>query len=443
MKKRYFLLVTIFLSLITIIIITRKPEQPVFKLHDRKGAISNNSEWLNTKEAIETLQDDIRRNPNHIEAKIKLAQGYMQEARVTGDHQYYDALAYQLVNEVLKKDAKNFEALSCKATLQATAHQFADALITCKEVIKINPYNAYIYGVLCDANVELGNYEDAVKVADKMVSIRPDIRSYSRISYLREILGDYPGAIQAMTLALHSNIPGLEQTEWTRVYLGRLHELTGDITNAEHLYTESLLHRAHYAPALAGLGRIAKSKKEFSKAIDFYKQAAKAQNDYAYHQELGELFAITKQQTESTKEFEIAQDILIKHQHPTSEENGIGHNIDRELAQLFLSMHEYDLAYNSAAVEYARRPKNIDVNETLAWACYQNKKYVEAQHYIVNALSTHSQNAELLYKAGMIMQKNNHPLVAQVYFKNALKINAVVQDKFNTQPLAEMVKRYE
>ena len=104
MRKRYYLLITIFLCLLITIVITRKPQLQALQLHARNGTIANDSEWLNTKEAIETLQDNIRRNPEYIESKVKLAQGYMQEARVTGDHQYYDALAYQLVNEVLKKD---------------------------------------------------------------------------------------------------------------------------------------------------------------------------------------------------------------------------------------------------------------------------------------------------------------------------------------------------
>ena len=438
--KKYYVLITVFSCLVIAIIFTRKPTPPPLQLHERKGAISNNSEWLNTKAAIETLEDEIRRNPERMEPKLKLAQGYMQEARVTGDHQYYDALAYQLINEVLKKDEQNFEALSCKATLQATAHQFADALLTCNQALLFNPYSAYVYGVLCDANVELGNYNEAIKVADKMVSLRPDIRSYSRISYLREIVGDYPGSIQAMTLALHSNVPGLEQTEWARVYLGRLHELTGDLNYSQMLYKEALVHRVHYAPALAGLGRVAKLKKEYSKAIDYYQQAATAQNDYAYHQELGELFAITQQKNESSNEFNIAQDMLIKHQHPTSEENGIGHNIDRELAQLFSVMHQYDLAYNSAVIEYGRRPKNIDVNETLAWACYQKQMYPQAQNYILHALSTHSKNAELLYKAGMILQKNNHPNLANAYFKNAAEVNPLISEKLNVQTLAQAIR---
>ena len=53
-----------------------------------------------------------------------------------------------------------------------------------------------------------------------MVDIRPDIRSYSRVSYLREIYGDYPGAIEAMKMAVDAGVAGDEATEWARIQLG-------------------------------------------------------------------------------------------------------------------------------------------------------------------------------------------------------------------------------
>src|SRR6185295_1404171 len=98
-----------------------------------------------------------------------------------------------------------------------------------------------------DANVELGHYDEAVKNSDKMVSTRPDIRSYSRISYLREIYGDYPGAIEAMKLAVQAGYPGDESTEWARVHLGQLYENTGDLQNAEMQYQLALQERTGYA----------------------------------------------------------------------------------------------------------------------------------------------------------------------------------------------------
>ncbi len=73
----------------------------------------------------------------------------------------------------------------------------------------------------------------------------------------------------------------------------------------------------------------------------------------------------------SVTEYQIALDLLMKHKHPTTEENGISHNIDRELALVYLSKGEFPSALNSARAEYELRPENIDVNEVLCMVLLQ------------------------------------------------------------------------
>jgi Tfp pilus assembly protein PilF len=147
-------------------------------------------------------------------------------------------------------------------------------------------------------------------------------------------------------------------------------------------------------------------------------------------QHIAEVYQLNNQNDLALKAFDKSLEMLIKHQHPTDEETGIGHNIDRELATVFLSMKEYDKAYKSAMIEYERRPNNIDVNETLAWACFKKGMEKEAQYFILNALKTKSSNAELLCKAGIIFRKNNHPIVAQQYIDRAFKINPNLNNEF-------------
>jgi hypothetical protein len=50
-----------------------------------------------------------------------------------------------------------------------------------------------------------------------MMAIRPDLRSYSRVSYLREIFGDIPGAREAMLMAIQAGYPGQEETASTHL----------------------------------------------------------------------------------------------------------------------------------------------------------------------------------------------------------------------------------
>src|SRR5215203_340540 len=130
------------------------------------------------------------------------------------------------INDVLIKEPENLEALTLKALLLVSQHHFAEGLAVAERARQISPYYAFLHGILIDGYVEMGNYEAAVESAENMISLRPDIRSYSRISYLREIHGDYPGAIEAMKLAVDAGGFGDEPTCWTRVQLARLYENT-------------------------------------------------------------------------------------------------------------------------------------------------------------------------------------------------------------------------
>ena len=69
-------------------------------------------------------------------------------------------------------------------------HQFRDALAWGKRAKALAPSNSYVYDVITDAHVELGEYEQAIESLQHMMDIRPDLRSYSRVSYLRELTGD-------------------------------------------------------------------------------------------------------------------------------------------------------------------------------------------------------------------------------------------------------------
>ncbi len=187
-------------------------------LQERKVAFGTNEEMDNIFRVYDEAVADVRKNPDDMEARIRLSEVFITEARITGKHSYnYDA-ALDVLGEVLASDLPNkdqrFRALMNKASVQLSLHKFGDALKTGEDALKINDRNAGIYGVLVDANVELGNYAKAVEMSDKMVSIRPDLRSYSRISYLREIHGDVAGAKEAMDMAVKAGYPGMEQTEW-------------------------------------------------------------------------------------------------------------------------------------------------------------------------------------------------------------------------------------
>ena len=403
------------------IFIFQKPAPPVPPLKARQGELALGGEWVNTRNAIQGLLADLRRNPDDHKSQLLLAQAYMQEGRVTGDHPYYDAAAMGLLEKVLAAEPANFEALCSKASLCLTQHHFSQGLAVAEQAVAVNPRNAFVYGLLCDAHVELGHYDEAVKMADKMNQVRPDLRAYARVSYLREIHGDVPGAVQAMELATQAGYVGLEQTEWSRVQLGQLHENRGDLTKAEQEYQKSLIVRPHYAYALAGLGRVAAARRDYPAAIQHLEQARATVQDYAFADELADLYRLNQQPEQARKMAAAAIRQLSAAANEADDNEEMGHYADRELAYAYLKTGELDRALKHAKTEYARRPDNIDVNETLAWVHYKRGEYAEAQKYMQVARRTNSQNPVLLCRAGLILTKLGQAAEGQALIEKSLK----------------------
>jgi tetratricopeptide (TPR) repeat protein len=400
----------------------KKNEVPALQLRSKPQTISLQSEWLNTKAAIEGLLDRVRRHPDDYKAKIQLAMAYIQESRITGNHAYYDEAALKLINQVLAKEPQHYDGLAAKATVLLSQHHFTDALTTAQEFVKHYPDAAFGYGLLCDAHIELGNYTEGVAAADKMVAIRPDLRSYSRVAYLREIHGDLAGAKKAMEMAVKSGVDGLEQTEWCRTQLGKLYELTGDTAMASQIYEQSIGFRPDYAYALAGLGRMAQLNGQYLEAIDYFKKASAQTIDYAFDDDMTDcLQKLNPHAAQQNAQKVIAA--LSQHANDETAEPDKGHYADKELAYAYLKIGDTQRALEHAMREWMRRPDNIDVNECLAWTYFQQADYGKAANHIERALRTNCQNPLLLYRAGQIFLKNNDPKRGNDFIQKALTIN--------------------
>jgi len=390
-------------------------------LLDRKGPISTTSEWINAKSSILTLQNDIRKRPSDQKKKFLLALAYMQEARVTGEHPHYYPLASDLLDDVIESEPSDknllFETIVAKATVQLSLHQFEEALRTAKRAEKIDTTTASLYGVFCDSYVELGDYAKAIAAADRMTSIRPDIRSYSRISYLREIHGDVTGAIEAMKEAVASGVPGLEQTAWARITLGGLYEAMGNLKEAEMQYRLTLIERPHYAFAIGALGRIEAKRKNYDKSIELLKEALEIMPEFSFQQEMTRVYKITH---ENARAQSITQDLLAS----LEEDQDAGHVVDLELANIHLDISgDIDEAYRYAIKEYKKRPQNIDVCKTMAKINYKQNKLEEANELIEVASRTNKQDAEIFCLKGLINYKLGKTNYGIELMTRALKIN--------------------
>jgi tetratricopeptide (TPR) repeat protein len=260
---------------------TSKIEIP--ELLARSGKVGSEMEANKMFNTYKALKDDIESNPKDYASRLKMADLYIVEARATGNYGYYYPAAVKMIDVVLaenpEKSEDKFRALTSKAVIQLSYHKFEEARETGREALKLNPHNSRVYGILTDANVEMGDYQQAVVMADSMVAIRPDLRSYSRVSYLREIFGEVKGAQQAMKMAIKAGAPGHEETTWSHVTLGNLYENYGQLDSAKMQYEIALAEREGYPFALKGLASIEGKKGNNEEAIKLLKQAIDTTNE--------------------------------------------------------------------------------------------------------------------------------------------------------------------
>jgi len=215
------------------------------------------------------------------------------------------------------------------------------------------------------------------------------------------------------------------------VALGHLYEVNGDTARAHGNYLMALAARPGYAYALAGLGRIAAAGKDYPRAIGLYQQARITVKDYAFADELTDLYRLGGQPGEANKMAKESIDMLADAAKEADSNEEMGHYADRELAYAYLKTNELDKALEHAKIEYERRPDNIDVNETMAWVLYKRGQYAEAQKYMQVARRTGSKNPVLLGRAGLLLTKMGKTAEGQALIENSLKtapyLNAEVE----------------
>src|SRR5947209_10231535 len=225
-----------------------------------------------TDEQIAKLQGKLKQDPDDWKAAGDLGDAYLQKVRETGDAAWYPK-ADAVLQQSLQRRPDNFNAMASLGSLALSRHQFRDALDWGNRARVLNPAQARIYGVIGDAQIELGQYPEAIATFQMMVNLRPDLSSYARVSYARELYGDLDGAIDAMQKALVASGPYPENSAYLRVQLSGLFFTKGDLATAEQQAARALVEAPGYAPALAGLAKVDAAKGNLLVAIGRYQQA--------------------------------------------------------------------------------------------------------------------------------------------------------------------------
>jgi tetratricopeptide (TPR) repeat protein len=361
-----------------------------------------------TLNSVLLSQEALRDKPGDATRTLAVAYAYLQAQRESADPAYYDRIE-KLLQRIESSDLGNPDIPFLRGSIAAGKHDFQTALRYARQVTDSHPEVARYQGLLTDALVETGQYEEAVEALQAMSDIRPDYAALTRIAYLREIHGDVPGAIEAMEQALEAQTGVPENGAWALCEYGRL-VLPSDPDKAGRLYAAALEVSPHYAPALAGLAKVAMTKVDIAEG----KKLAQAAFDVLplpeYATLLGDIALVEGNAAKAATSF-----ALVRAGYDQIAMGGT--DVELERAR-FLVDHDLDLdtIVAKARAVYDKRP-TIYAADTLAWALAKNEKYKEAGEAIVDALKTGSHDPFILFHAALIAKANGEGEKAQEYAK--------------------------
>ncbi len=344
--------------------------------------------------AVEAAQQRLQRAPGDARSLTLLASAYLVRVRETGDPGYLGR-AGALLDRALAADPEEVDAVVAAGSLALSQHEFERALELGERALRLAPFRAAAQGVVTDALVELGRYEEAVRSAQRMVDLRPDQPSLSRVSYLRELHGDLAGATEAMRQAVAAGAPHSEATAWAEVQLGHLLFAQGNLPEAQRAYERAGQRIDGYVHALAGAARVRAATGDLGGAAQLLERAGEAMPLPEFVAALADAYA----RLGDTARFQQQYRFLTEIQKLLAA-NGV--RTDADLL-LFNADRDQDLESTHAAArgEFLRRP-SIHTADALAWAEYRVGDLENALAHSQQALRLGSRDPLMLYRAGVI-----------------------------------------
>ena len=372
------------------------------------------SDARTTDQRIRSLQAAVRSDTSDAEPLASLGNAYLQKARETADPAYY-ARAETALRAALKREPGDAGALTGMGSLANARHDFRAGLAYGERARAAAPGVVKPYGVIVDAQVELGRYDAAERTLQRMVDLKPNLDSYARISYFRELHGDVAGAIEAMRMAASAGGDARENLAYVQTLLGNLELARGHVGAAQRAYRFSLARYPGYIPALAGLARVDATRGDLDAAISRYRTVVTRLPFPEY------LIARADAELAAGRRADAREDVaLIRVQQQLLRRSGV--NVDAEMALI-----EADHGRSARAVALGRRAfdaaPSVRSADALGWALTRAGQPREGLTFAMQALRLGSRDAMFLFHAGIAARDAGRADLARRYLSRALAGN--------------------
>jgi tetratricopeptide (TPR) repeat protein len=332
-----------------------------------------------------------------------------QLARRTGEPSHYTR-SERALRRALAADPNDVNALIGLASLANTRHRFREGLALARRVRGLAPDMALAYGVMGDAQIELGLHEAGFRSYERMVELKPSIAAYARVAQAQSTLGDTAAARRTLGLALDAAVDA-ETRAWALVELGRLDRGELRFAAAARGFRQALAVSPDYPIALEALAETEAARGNLARAISLQRRAVGLRFSPEFAATLGDLYTVAGNDVAARRAY-----ARVEEQERRLAENGVDTDLDRAMFNL---EHGIDLrgSLTLARRGYAGRP-GVEANEVLSWALVRNGRCKEAIPYSNRALRY--PDGHRYFHRGMIERCLGREAAAKRLFRKAL-----------------------
>lgn len=349
-------------------------------------------------EAVATLERAVDRNPRDTGALQALGTAYVRRAVQSADPSFYDLADRALARaDDVAPDQQG--TLLGRGALALSRHEFGQALTFGTRVHSANPDQPDALLVMVDAQVELGRYDEAAASLQELLDRRPALPAYARISYLRELHGDVPGALEAMRSARVAGAGSQYDVATVTALIGDLEYNRGRVVAANDRYRDALRLQPDLLQARLGRARVLAAEGHRGRAIHELQSLVARYPLPAAVALLGDLQQLDGRTADAARSRELVRTIAKLQQ-------ASGAVTDLEMA-VFEADHAADPGDAAGAVPlarnaYAARPDNVYAADALAWALARSGDPASALPYAEQSLRLGTRDALLRYHGAVI-----------------------------------------
>ena len=340
---------------------------------------------------IADMESRLSARPDDVGAAVLLADALIRQTRVTGNAGL-TLQAERVLTNALREDSANDDVLRIQGSVYLSQHRFADAVAVAEKCRAMRPSDSVNYGVLGDAHLELGDYDEAFDAFDRMMQLRPGAASYARVAYARELQGNLTGALESMRLAADASEGGdVEAIAWYHSQVGELYLKLGKPSDAMREFSTASRAFPGHPFAVVGYAKALEMTGQREPARALLEDLARKSPTPDVHARLGDLLAAEGRAKEAGRQYALAE-AAWRSDAPEPR------NLARFLAERGERLDEaVAIAEDAAKVRH-----DIFTQDALAWAYFKAGRLEDAKRAIRQALRTGTRDREILRHAEVI-----------------------------------------